>query len=181
MINLLPPERKAEFIEEDKWKLLLILGIIISVSLVCFALILFSIKIYISGQVSSYGIISDTEEKEFKSSAIYSLGEKVGAANAIISNVNDFYQKQVDFIEVFYKISGALPAGVYLRNISFNPLAEKNYKFQISISGYSPDRETLLKLKDNLEKEEFFKELYFPPSNWVTPSAIDFNLILKIQ
>jgi len=173
MINLLPPQYKAELKEEENWKLTLILSILFLIFLACSTLILFSIKISISGQAEAQKILLLQEEKKFKESQIQNLEEKITISNQALLKLNSFYQSQTNLTEILEKISETLPTNVYLTTLNFNPA-------QISLSGFSPTREILLEFKKNLEQEELFEEIYFPPSNWVKPTDIDFSVNFKI-
>ena len=173
MINLLPPQYKAELKEEENWKLTLILNLLFLIFLVCLALILFSIKISIAGQLEAQKILLLQEEKNFEESQIQSLEEKITASNQAISKLNSFYQSQISLTEILEKIFETLPSSIYLTTLDFN-------LDQFSLFGYSPTREILLEFKKNLEKEELFEEIYFPPSNWVKPADIDFSVNFKI-
>lgn len=173
MINLLPPQYKAELKEEENWKLTLILSILFLIFLVCSALILFSIKISISGQAEAQKILLLQEEKKFEESQIQNLEEKITISNQALLKLNSFYQSRTNSTEILEKISETLPTNVYLTTLNFNPA-------QISLSGFSPTREILLEFKKNLEKEQTFEEIYFPPSNWVKPTDIDFSVNFKI-
>ena len=75
MINLLPQKQKDELKQEENFKLTLILGIVTLASLICFALILFSIKISIGGQLSYQKIF--LEQKKAESSQLQNLEEKM--------------------------------------------------------------------------------------------------------
>ena len=183
MINLLPLQYKKELQQEEKYKLTLILGTLVLIFLICLILILFSIKISISGQIEAQKILLLQEEKKFKESQIQNLEEKIITSNQSLSKLNSFYQNQTNLTEILEKISETLPPTTYLTALSFNPLTtakEEKYIAQISLSGFSPTREILLEFKENLEKEEIFGEIYFPPSNWVEPTDIDFSLNLQI-
>jgi len=173
MINLLPPQYKAELKEEENWKLTLILNLLFLIFLVCLALILFSIKISIAGQLEAQKILLLQEEKNFEESQIQSLEEKITASNQAISKLNSFYQRQISLAEILEKIFETLPSSIYLTTLDFN-------LDQFSLFGYSHTREILLEFKKNLEKEELFEEIYFPPSNWVKPADIDFSVNFKI-
>jgi len=175
MINLLPSTQKEELIEEEKYKLVLILGILFSIFLICLILILFSIKIPISGQLEVQKILLSQQEENFKKSQIQNLEEKVISFNQVLSKLSSFYYSQISLAEISEKISQDLPSGAYLTNFNFNSETS-----QISLSGFSPSREILLEFKKNLEKEENFQEIYFPPSNWVKPDNIDFMVNFKI-
>jgi Tfp pilus assembly protein PilN len=173
MINLLPPQYKEEFKQEESWKLILILEILVLIFLICLTLILFSVKIFISGQLEAQKILLLQEEKKFEESQIQNLEEKITISNQVLSKLDSFYQSQTNLTEILEKISEALPIKTYLTTLNFN-LA------QISLSGFSPTREILLEFKKNLEQEELFEEIYFPPSNWVKSTDVDFSVNFKI-
>jgi len=175
MINLLPPEEKKELIWEEKKKLSLILGILILVFLISLILVLSSIKIYISSQVEVQKFILSQEEKKFKESEAKTFQEKLEFLNQELTNLNSFYQNQIDLIEIFEKVSNYIPSGVYLNSFSFT--ADTS---QISLTGFSPTREILLEFKKNLETEKKFKEVYFPPTSWLEPTNINFAVNFKI-
>jgi len=176
MINLLSPVEKETLIKEEKYKLVLILEILFLIFLICFILILFSIKISLSGQVAAQKILLSEKEEGFKKSQIQDLGEKIDSFNKTLSKLDTYYLNQSSVVEILEKISQDLPLSAYLTNFNFNSGTN-----QISLSGFSPSREILLEFKKNLEKEENFQEIYFPPSNWVKPTDIDFLINFKIK
>ena len=187
MINLLPPQQKEELLEEEKYKLVLILGILFLIFFISLILILFSIEIFISGEIEAQKILLSGEEKKIKESQIQNLEEKINISNQTLSKLNLFYQNQLNLTEILEKISGTLPSGTYLTNLNFSLLTApaegetQKYLAQIALAGFSPTREILLELKENLEKEEPFGEIYFPPSIWVKPTDINFSVNFKIK
>jgi len=176
MINLLPSQEKEILIQEEKYKLALILGTLFLIFLICLILILLSIKIYFSGQLNVQEILLSQKEESFRKSPSQKLEEKIISFNRTFSELNSFYSKQLSLIEILEKISQSLPYGAYLINFNFD-----SETGQISLSGFSPSREILLGLKENLEKEESFQEIYFSPSNWVKSNDIDFTVNFDIK
>jgi len=176
MINLLPLEQKEELREEEKWKLILILGIIILAVLISFTLILFSIKTVLSGDLQIQKIFLEQKEKELELSKIKELETKIRDYNLTLSNLDSFYEKNLNLTEIFERVSKTLPIGTYLTTFNFSLTA-----FQISLSGFCENRETLLEFKKNLEKEEKFEKVYFPSSNWVSPTNINFSVTFLIK
>jgi len=180
MINLLPQKQKDELKQEENFKLTLILGIVTLASLICFALILFSIKISIGGQLSYQKIF--LEQKKAESSQLQNLEEKMKSLNSILKELNSFYQNEANLVEVSRLISGFLPREVYLTTLHFNKAAgleKEKYSGEVFLAGFAPSRETLTVFKKNLEKE--FKEVYFPPENWVKPTDISFTATFKVK
>jgi len=176
MINLLPPQYKNELKQERKYKLVLILGIVVLFFLISLSLILLSIKFYTQGQVESEKILLSLKEKEFKTPETEALQKEVISINQNILKLSSFYQNQANLVEILEKLSQISPSGMYLTSLSY-----QKTNFQISLSGYAPTRETLVQFKENLEKEKEFKEVNFPPSNWVAPTDINFQATFKIK
>ncbi len=176
MINLLPPEQKEELRQEENFKIILILGILCFSLLVSSALILFSIKTSILGMLEVQKIYLEEKEKELKSAEIQELEEKIKELNQSLLKLDSFYQEEIGLAGILEKFSKTLPKNTYLTNINFNSVSS-----QFSLSGFCPNRETLLQFKKNLEKEEKLKEVYFPPTNWVSPTDINFSITFKIN
>ena len=183
MINLLPPQEKKNLQEEERLKLILILGILLLAVLISFSLILFTIKIIISSQVESQKKILKQDENEFQKSQLKEFQKIIIDSNQTISKLESFYGGQFEFSSILGEISNTLPQGTYLTNVSLNVQTDKNIKELLicNLSGFSPNRDILLQLRDNLEKETNFKEVYFPPSNWIAPSSINFSVSFKIS
>lgn len=176
MINLLPPEQKEELLEEEKLKLVLTLGIIILAFLVSLTLILFSIKISFLADLEIQKIYFEQKKKELENPRIQELTEKIKNYNLTISKLETFYQGQPDLTSILGKISQTLPQGIYLTTLNFNPQIS-----QFSLTGFSPNREILLRFKENLEKTEGLKEIYFSPASWIPAADINFSVNFKIN
>lgn len=182
MINLLPPQEKELLSQEYKWKLLLILGGLILTFFICFSLILLIINILISGSVGVQKIILDQQENALKNPQIQTLKENLISLNQTLSQLDFFYQNHFEPVEVLEKISKAIPSGIYLTSLSVVPsVAKEDNKTVCNLSGFVPTRDILLEFKENLEKEEFFEEVYFSPTNWVKPTDINFTVSFKIK
>lgn len=183
MINLLPPTEKEILIQEERFRLSLILGVIILTFLISLTLILVSVKIYISAETKTQKIILELEQHRLKTTEIQDLENKVNLINQNLLNLNSFYLKQISFTQLLEKIYQILPTEIYLTQLSLTKIDQKKEKsiVEASLSGFSPSREVLFRFKKNLEKEPDFQEIYFPPSNWIKPTDIDFNLTFKIS
>lgn len=171
MINLLPPQQKEELLEEEKFKLVLILGIVFIAFLLSLFLILFSVRISISRELEIEKVFFKEKEREI--SLNKDLEEIIKDSNLNLSQLNSFYQSQLNLTEILEKISQILPQGIYLTSFNFN-------QEQISLLGFSPSREVLLLLEKNLEKEESFGDVFFPPENWLKLTDINFIVTFKL-
>jgi len=170
MINLLPNKEKEELRLEEQKKIILILGIQILILFVSLLLVLFSIDIYISSQVNVQKIIFSQEEKKFGESEAKIFQEKLEFLNQDISNLSSFYKNQINLTEILNKISNILPSGISLNYFSF--ITDTS---QISLVGSAPDRETLLKFRENIEKEKKFSQIEFSSNSWLDPTNFSVN------
>jgi len=176
MINILPPKEKERIRAKEKKKIALILELLGFVFLLCLVLALFSIEIYVSGRTEAARIILEQERGEFEASEIKDFSEKIRLANESFSNLESFYENQIKLTKVLEEISETLPEGIYLSSLSY----QKNNS-QVSLLGFAETREALFEFKENLEKEEDFVGIFFPPSSWIKSTNIDFNSRFKIK
>jgi len=168
MINLLPSKEKKALIQEENWKIVLIWGFLVLIFLISLTLILFSIKIYISGYVESQKILlSQPYPQDFE--------KMIEIANQNFSKLNSFYQGQIYLSKVLERISINLPPKIYLTSFSY-----QKERGQITLLGFVATREILLEFKKNLEREKDFAEIYFPSQNWLEPINIDFSVTFRI-
>jgi len=161
----------------------MILGTLVLIFFICFSLILLSIKIFISGEVETQKILVEQKEKELLTPQMQTLQQNLTAFNRTLFQLESFYQNQFKTTETLEKISMVFPLGIYLTNLSISPEAKKGGGWQANcnISGFSPSREKLLELKENLEKEGSFQEVYFPPVSWMKAASINFTASFKLK
>lgn len=176
MINILPPKEKEIIRNEENKKIILIIGILVSLFLICLAFILTSIDVFISGRVEAEKIINEREEEESEVSEIRHFSEKIKSANKDFTDLNSFYKNQIKVVDLSSEIFETIPEGVYITLFSYQKEASR-----ISIFGFSSNRESLLQLQNDLEKKEKFKDVYFPPSTWIKSENINFNLFFNIE
>ncbi len=174
MINLLPPVEKRKFSSEKNKRIATILWLLVLFFLTCSILILFSIKTYIQTQVKSQQYLLAEIKKEKNQSEIENLQEEINSINLSLMELNSFYQNGIYLSDILEKVSNTLPKELYLNNLSI-------VFPSVSLSGFAPTTETLFEFKENLEKEPGFKEISFPPANWVNLTDIDFSVTFIIN
>lgn len=176
MINLLPQEQKEELLKEEKLKIILVLGVVIMSVFISQILLLFLIKNYIAVDLEIQKIYSKERERELNVPALKELENKIKASDLVFAKLDSFYRSQIKTTAILEKISQSLPEGLYLTSLNFNSKSS-----QASLAGFTSSREKLLNLRENLEKEKAFGDIYFPPENWVTPVDINFNVVFKVK
>jgi len=174
MINLLPQIEKQKLLLERNKKIAIILWVLVLFFLICSILILLSIKTYIQSQVKSQQYLLVETKEERNQSEIENLQEEINSINSSLTKLNSFYQDRIYLSDILEKISKTLPKELYLTNLSV-------VLPSVSLFGFAPTTETLFEFKENLEKEPMFKEISFPPANWVDLTDIDFSITFKID
>jgi len=169
MLNLLPPQEKQRLLREENFKLILILGITFLLFLVCLSFILLSLKIHLSAQVT---------KKELPDAQLQELAQEISLTNEKFLQLSGFYKNQAIWTERLQRVALALPENSFLTALSLSSVPKEKNVFQISLSGFSPDRENLFEFKKGLESQPDFQEIYFPPASWVDPT--DFNVTFKL-
>lgn len=171
-INLLPQIIKTEIFEEKIKKLVIILGTLIFILLLSLTLTLFLINNRLLKKVNFQKNLIEFKKSQFEVSEFKNLREKIILANKNLLKLDTFYQEKISLVEIFEKISEILPQKIYLHNFLF-----KKEGAEISLSGFSPDRENFLELKNNLERE--FVDIDFPLQSLMEPA--NFQIKFKIK
>ncbi len=172
MINLLSIEGKEKILIEAKLKVTAIIWFLIIFFIFCLVGFLVFINFYIKIQLDGQKIQISETNGVFPNSRALDLENKIILFDSDLNDINLFFQNRIYFSEIFNKISDVLPENIYLTNLT---AVKGSIGVKVSISGFSPDRESLLELKNNFDKDSaFFNNVYFPQSDWVKPSDINF-------
>jgi len=179
MINLLPPKQKQALAQETKFRLTLILGTLFVYFLTCISLMFVLVKTYGLWNLQEQEIL--VEEKEKLISLNQDLEKEIKEANGFLSGLNSFYDKSLGLTEIVQNVYQTIPDGIYLASLDFAaPKTGSKDKPKIAISGFCPDRETLLTFQENLKKQPQFSEVEFSPKSWVEPVNVEFSVNFKI-
>ncbi len=180
MINLLPLKQKQALLQEERFRLTLILGTLFLAFLICLSLILFLIKNYTLWDLEAQKIL--IQEKERTLSLSQELEKEMKEANLFLANLISFYDEKVSAAQVLEIIDDTLTDGVYLTGFDFAiPVIKREEKSRIALRGFSPDRETLLTFQSNLKNKERFSEIYFSPESWIEPENVEFNVTFRFN
>lgn len=174
MINLLPQKEKYSLAQAKKVKQILVLSFMAIALLFMQELILFAIKINLEGRVLLQEALLQVAQSELEGSEEKRLEEEITFFLDAASQIDNFYQARVQLTPVLEKLNGICPPAIQLEGISYNESSGA-----ISITGFSPERGTLLILKDRIEDE--FIEVEFPSSNWVKAEDIKFSVSFMYQ
>ncbi|MFH1820483.1 MAG: hypothetical protein ABH805_01025 [Candidatus Nealsonbacteria bacterium] len=180
MINLLPPEEKIRIKREKARRLIFIWGAFILFFIVSLSLIFFAIKIYIAGQAAYQRVFINLEQEKTQTMEAQDVEIRINLINHNLSKLVSFYKNQPPTIQLLERVSGIMPEEMYFNSLSLNQSQNGERKFQVSMTGFSPTREILLDFKKKLESESDLQGVYFPPSNWVKPTEINFSATFEL-
>jgi hypothetical protein len=172
MINLLPQEQKNELLSQGRLRLLFVLGALFLSFLLSFSLILLLVKNYFLLSIQNEKILFEEKQKIV---ALYENTEKeMIDANSLFNNILTVYNAQYPLTATLEQIRETFPQGAYLQDFVFiiseqNIGGIKKLRAKVALIGVCPDRDLLLELKDSLEKQTNFSEVYFSPNSWVEP------------
>lgn len=192
MINLLPPEEKKILLAEENKRIVIVFGISVLIFLFCLSLILLFTKAYITGQVNTQEVISQSEFEKLAEFGIEDFQKRMVLTNKDLQNLKNFYKQKLYLTNLFEKLAKIIPSGIYLTDLTFSKQIKKvvseedeeengekvKIEKELAFYGFALNRQVLFDFKKNLEQE--FKEINFPPSNWVKSENINFYIALKI-
>lgn len=153
----------------------LILGLVVLTFFVSLALVLFSVRIYVKAQAESVKFLVEAERTRLQSTQTAELREKITKGSQNISKLNSFYKNKVETTKILETIFQIVPKQISLTSLSWRR------EGVVAISGFSPTREVLFELRNNLQSEVRFSDINFPPQNFVKPTNIDFQATFKVR
>jgi len=176
MINLLPPNKKEELFLEQVKKMVFVIGGLAVISLVCFILILLSIKFYILREV----VHQKTILAEAGNANLFETKKIVEKYNEILPDIASFYKGKIYFSDALsdiLKIKNS--SGLYLSEISLDKGTGGAIK--TVISGISDTRENLTILKNSVETDPKIKNSQFSPDSWIKEKNTNFYLTFEFS
>jgi hypothetical protein len=181
MINLLPLKEKRELVFVKRNRLFIVLGFAFLIFIICFILVLFSIKFYILKERVDQKIATDEVYLKYKTVDVSALENSLKNYNSSISKLKVFYKDETFVTNALKIISGIqMPKDLYLTDI-FLDRKDLQKEVYAELIGFSGDRESLLVFRDNIEKETRIIDPIFSPESWTNSENIKFNLKFKIK
>jgi len=173
MINLLPPEQKKELKNQEKLKILIHVGVLISTFFLWLSMLFFAINIFLDGQLEAKKVVFNSQLQSLDLETEKKILEK----NKLLNEIFKFENEKRDFSSVLKRIFDNLPEKVELKSISLEKTKEE--KVQAHLTCFVPTREDLINLKEVLNRE--FEKVSFPPEIWFKEKDIDFTVSFVIK
>lgn len=177
MINLLPNSEKRALRMEIVKRMVIIHWFLISLFIICLALILLSMNFYTKGEIDYLKIYNKEQDKAQAEKEFKEFEEKIADFNQTALELKSFYQNKIYISQIIEKASLLLPPSAYLKRIQIVPSEKEAI---VSVSGFIQNRESLFEFRKTLQEEKGIKDVVFPSSNWVNAFDIDFSATFNI-
>lgn len=175
-INLLPKLRQRE-LDHERTLYSVTVAVVIAIAIILLGvLVQFGVWTYLNRKIQA----SEVEIEQLKSIANKSenavVKEKIQQANSQIIDFNNLSAKSPEWSVVLAAFVKNVPAGV--RITSFEASAVKK---QIDIAGYSPTRDAVIDLYNNINADKkHFKNINYPLENVTQPTDVRFIFTFNI-
>jgi len=173
-INLLPEERKKEFLEKKALAMVLKFFMTAFLAIVLFSSFLFFCLWTIDIQIKSLKAQQAYLSENKKYSQVQGVQKFAENYYQQTSQIEKILQQHNYYWDLFIDISQVVPEGVRLEEMVLEGSV-------ISLSGFSDDREILIKFKNSLEENEKFSKIEAPISNFTSSENINFNFKAEIK
>lgn len=183
MVNLLPAKRKMVLAQEARVRLSLILSVSGIASLLAFCLLVLALHFYVAGRIRTAEL--SLASFESRVAQLKRAEQDMRETNAELQSVAEYYRGQDRAVPVLELLTDHLPSSLSLRGFSFTVSRDrKSGKRQdpvVTATGYAASREALLLFRERLIGDPAFRDVEFPPANWVLPSDIQFSFTARVH
>lgn len=174
-MNLLPPYQKEEVQRNIRARALFVALGIISFWAVMFLVLLYNSLLYLDLQMPAITERLEAEENTQKTNVVHGIEEEIDLLNDTLAKIDAIREKKTFNFPYILRVAGSIvPEGAVLKDIVFS-------EGSIAIAGHADLRSQVLKIKENLEKEEIFQDVNSPLSNVVKEGDITFSFKFSIK
>lgn len=100
--------------------------------------------------------------------------EDLQSLKELLPKIISFEKEKKDFLNQLLEIKNCLVEGIEIENFSIDLK-------KVSISGKARERNQLLKLKENLEKNKNFSKISFSSQSWLKEKEVPFSVNFEIK
>lgn len=173
-LNLLPDSKKEAIKRKKRIRNIIKQELLFLFPVVIFIVILISINFIMRMEISSMGNAYAVLNSQNKSQDLQKYETVFNGINSVTANINNLQGKHLYWSKVLDVLSGIVPDGVYLSNISTKNL-------QIFLVGRAKERESLIQFQEMISKSDCFENVNVPLSNFVSKTDIDFQMDFYVK
>jgi Tfp pilus assembly protein PilN len=176
-INLLSKTKQTELFFEDLYRGVVTLVVLGTFVLLAGVVIQIAVWVYLQQKEASVIAEAAAIQQQIDESENAQLKAKVKEINALMSDFDRLATQTPQWSRVLKAFAQLVPNGVKITNFSADAATGT-----IEISGYSPSRELVIELYNNINGDkEHFKEINYPLENVAKPTNIIFNYTFTVQ
>ncbi|MGM0439189.1 MAG: hypothetical protein ACQEP3_01990 [Patescibacteria group bacterium] len=167
MINLLPPEQKKKIYNEKRERIILTLLFFLVIFLLLSTTTMYGVRHYSLKVLEEKKAKIQEERDEFEN--VLEKRENIDKLNQRVSKIKTLEEEKINFPILFTDINKSITEETRLDSLNYE---RKDETYEITISGYTPNWEQLLKIENELEKR--FKNINFSSDSWTQTEDISF-------
>lgn len=176
MINLLPPHKQKELFFLHTKKIVMVFGIAAIVSLICFWLILMSIKFYILSE----SVQTKSALELIHPTTVKNIEDIIDKYNSIMPGIVDFYSQKNYFNDTLKEIVNVeAPTGLEFLSIYLS--RQGSGSIAATVSGTSDTRDHLINFRDSLNADKNIKNIQFSPDSWIKEKNAPFSFSFEFS
>lgn len=173
-LNLLPPEEKENIrLDLLNQRIIIIGGYLIAAFLIFIVLLAVNLMI-INFKISKSQNNFQNLQKKFAVEGFKDVQNELKNINNKIKNIDQIQRNYPYYSTVIEKIIAIIPISAQINNIS----ATGNH---INLAGFAISRDSVVNIKDTLEKSSDFKNINYPLSNFLQAENINFSFSFDIK
>ena len=192
MINLLSEEEKIKTEKIRKYKKAFSIMVFALFSFLVFIFSAYFFRQFLEMKVNKISLTLLKKEESLIRNREIKLHEVAERMNKNTIEIRKFWREQFYYAPIFVRLSKILPENVFitkmfvqkkekdLKNIE-GKVVGKNIFAEVYVYGWAEERKDIFSFKENLEREDWIKDVYFTPESWVKPRNVDFSLIFKAE
>ncbi len=173
-LNLLPEEKKKKLKRKKTFWLIIRQEVLFLFAVVFLITLLLSTNFILKIQLEGMGSTDAPEQFRQSYQDIQTYENKFKETNEKTAAFLKIAKSHFYWSAILDRLSSVTPDG-----ISISSLITKDY--QISLAGKAKSRDDLLKLQENVGKDDCFNNINVPLSNFVTKENIDFQVDFNVK
>lgn len=174
-MNLLSPQQKGEIQTDIFKRFLFVFSGIFLLWAATFVALAYNTALYLELQIPSIEERLQAEQETQRANIVQEVEGDIRELNDTLLTIEEIREKgSFNFPYILRVLGRMVPEGTTLRSITFQG---KN----MIIQGHADERQGVLTLKENLEKESIFTNVLSPLSNIVKERDIDFSFNFSIN
>ena len=175
-INLLPKLKQRE-ISHEKVFYSVAVAVVIGVTILLLAVVAqFGVYLYLSSKVKSVDAEIEQLKRQANKTENADVKQRIKLANSQISDFTKLSSQTPQWADIISAFIKDIPQTVKITQFDAN-----TEKQEIVISGYSPTRDLVIDLYNNLNSDKkYFKSINYPLENITQPTNVRFNFTFNV-